>query len=126
MIVLDTDVLIELFDRNSDLGETILESLEGRRVTTTSINLHEMGYGLSRIGKPVPNELVSLRVLPYDLEDALLSSKMEDQLEKEGNPVGRFDTMIAAICINSGSQLATLNRKHFDRFKDFGLRVFDL
>ena len=119
-------MLIELFDRNSDLGETILESLEGRRVTTTSINLHEMGYGLSRIGKPVPNELVSLRVLPYDLEDALLSSKMEDQLEKEGNPVGRFDTMIAAICINSGSQLATLNRKHFDRFKDFGLRVFDL
>jgi len=119
-------VLIELFDRNSDLGETILESLEGRRVTTTSINLHEMGYGLSRIGKPVPNELVSLRVLPYDLEDALLSSKMEDQLEKEGNPVGRFDTMIAAISINSGSQLATLNQKHFERFKDFGLRVFDL
>jgi predicted nucleic acid-binding protein len=51
---------------------------------------------------------------------------MEDQLEKEGNPVGRFDTMIAAICINRGSQIATLNRKHFDRFKDFGLRVFDL
>lgn len=126
MIVLDTDVLVEMFDRNSTLGDILFDKLEGRRVTTTSINMHEIGFGFLRIGKTIPDELISLRVLPYDQEDALLSAKIEDQLENEGNLVGRFDTMIAAICINSGSQIATLNRKHFDRFKDFGLRVFEL
>ena len=124
MIVLDTDVLIEIFDRGSPIGESILNSLEGKQVTTTSINMHEIAYGFLRIGKTVPNELITLRILPYDLKDALLSSQMENKLNEEGNPVGRFDTMIAAVCINNGSQIATLNRKHFEGFKDFGLRVF--
>jgi len=126
LIILDTDVLIEIFDRNSDIGGRALESLDGLEIGTSSINLHEIAYGFSRIGEEVPSELTSIRILEYDREDALLSSKIESELEREGKGPGRFDAMIASICINSGSQIATLNRRHFERFGDHGLRIFDL
>lgn len=45
MIVLDTDVLIEIFDKKSVVGEDILAEVEGYEVATTSINLHEILYG---------------------------------------------------------------------------------
>ena len=48
MIVLDTDVLIEIFDRKSAVGEEILGKIEGYKVATTSINLHEIVYGFYR------------------------------------------------------------------------------
>ncbi len=34
--------------------------------------------------------------------------------------------MIAAICINRNCSLASFNRKHFDRFKRFGLKLFEV
>jgi predicted nucleic acid-binding protein len=72
MIVLDTDILIEIFDKGSVQGEEILEK----------------------------------------------------ELEKIGKTTGRFDTMIAAICINRDAMFSTLNRTHFERFIAFGLRLF--
>ncbi|MEM2341051.1 MAG: PIN domain-containing protein [Candidatus Bathyarchaeia archaeon] len=43
MIVLDTDVLIEIFDRQSARGDEALRKLieRGEAVATTVINLHE-------------------------------------------------------------------------------------
>ena len=125
MIVLDTDVLIEIFDRRSEKGEQILDRLEGHQVTTTSINLHEIAYGFHRIGKSLPDEIRFLYVLDFTPKDALLSAKLESQLEKSGNAAGRFDTMIAAICINRGASIATFNTKHFEKFSEFGLKLFN-
>jgi predicted nucleic acid-binding protein len=45
MIVLDSDILIEVFDKESALGEEILGKIEGYELATTSINLHEIVYG---------------------------------------------------------------------------------
>ena len=47
MIVLDTDILIEIFDKGSTRGEEILEKIEGYEIATTSITLHEIVYGCS-------------------------------------------------------------------------------
>ncbi|MFZ2070797.1 MAG: hypothetical protein WAV32_04220 [Halobacteriota archaeon] len=44
MIVLDTDILIEVFDKKSAQGEEILGKIGGYEVATTSINLHEIVY----------------------------------------------------------------------------------
>ena len=60
MIVLDTDILIEIFDKNSALGEEILGKIEGYEIATTSINLHE---------------IVSLRVSFTELNNFLLIVK---------------------------------------------------
>ena len=55
MIVLDTDVLIEILDKKSKRGSQAFDRLleSGEEVTTTSTNLHEILYGLHKYGKPV-------------------------------------------------------------------------
>ena len=126
MIVLNTDVLIEIFDRNSKKGEEALNKLEGHEVATTSINLHEIAYGFYKIGKEVPDEIRFLKIFEFTAKDALLSAKIESELEKAGESVGRFDTMIASICINRNAEIATFNVKHFEKFTRFGLRIFKL
>ncbi len=126
LIILDTDVLIEIFDKSSAKGERVLEELEGYDVATTSINLHEIAYGFSRISKSLPDEIRFLKTFGFTSEDALLSAKLENHLERMGNPVGRFDAMIAAICINRNAAIATFNKKHFERFVEFGLKLFDV
>ncbi len=44
MIILDTDVLIEIFDKQSEQGNVALEKLErsGEDIAITSITLHEI------------------------------------------------------------------------------------
>ena len=50
MILLDTDVLVEIFHKGSDRGDEALESIleSGEDVFTTSLNLHEVLYGLEQ------------------------------------------------------------------------------
>lgn len=126
MIVLDTDILIEIFDKKSARGEEILGKIEGYDIATTTINLHEIIYGFYKVKKEVVKELMEFNILDYTRSDALLSAKLEVELEKIGKPVGRFDTMIATICINRDAVLLTLNRTHFERFTQFGLRLFNV
>ena len=60
MILLDTDVLIEIFDRGSERGDEALEAIlkSGEDIATTSINLHEILYGLEKYAKPVKDVLL--------------------------------------------------------------------
>ena len=48
---------------------------------------------------------MEFNILDYTRSDALLSAKLEVELEKIGKPAGRFDTMIAAVCINRDALL---------------------
>jgi tRNA(fMet)-specific endonuclease VapC len=125
MILLDTDVLIEILDRQSDMGERLLSSLEetGEDVLTTSINMHELLYGVKKYSKSEA-KVAQLRVLPYEKDDARLSSRLELAAEKRGTPVRRMDSMIAAIAINRSAKLSTLDLRHFEQFTHDGLKLF--
>jgi len=113
LIVIDTDVLIEIFDKNSEIGHKILNKIKDEYICTTSINLHEILYGFKKIGKRIPNKIKYLKILDYKKDEADLSAKLEVELEKIGNPIGRFDCMIAAICLNNNAPILTLNINHF-------------
>jgi tRNA(fMet)-specific endonuclease VapC len=125
MIVIDTSVQIEIFDRRSDKGDEalnkILESEED--ISITAINLHEILYGLQKYAKPV-KEILQLPVLNYTKKDASLSAKLELEMEKAGTSIRRTDAMIAATTINKGASLYTLEFKHFKPLKDLGLKLF--
>lgn len=69
-------------------------------------------------------ELLEFKIVDFTRQDALLSAKLEVDLELRGKPTGRFDAMIAAMCINRDVLLFTLNKAHFDRFIEFGLKLF--
>jgi predicted nucleic acid-binding protein len=119
MILVDTDVLIEIFDKHSTKGEYALKTLErtGEEITIASITLHELLYGLQKYGKTKTPEIERLETIEFTKEDAILSSKLELDAEKQGQKVPRMDTMIAAIAINRKAKLFTFNQKHFQQFK---------
>ncbi len=125
MIIIDSDVLIEILDRKSDKGDQALKQTieSGEEIATTVISLHEVLYGLHKYGKPV-KELLLLPILSYTKKDAVLSSKIELEVEKKGKTACRTDAMIAAITINNGAKLYTFNLKHFNAFQNLGLELY--
>lgn len=125
MILLDTDVLIEIFDRRSEKGDEALGRIlkSGEDIATTSINLHEILYGLKKYARPV-KEVLLLPVLDYTKRDTGLSAEIELKAEKQGTAVRRTDAMIAAIALNRGAALYTFDLRHFLPLKPLGLRLF--
>ena len=125
MILLDTDVLIEIFDRNSERGDEALEAIlgSGEDIATTSINLHEILYGMEKYAKPVKDVLL-LPVLDYTKRDALISAEIEVEAERSGSSIRRMDAMIASVAINHGALFYTFNKKHFKSLEDMGLKLF--
>jgi len=125
MIVIDSDVLIEIGEKKSEKGtkasERILQS--GEEIFITAITLHEVLYGFHKRGKPT-DDLLLFPVLDYTQKDAILSSKVEVEAERKGSPISRTDAMIAAITVNNGAQLYSFNVKHFSSLKKFGLKLF--
>ena len=114
MIILDTDVLIEIFDRQSEKGNIALNKLErsGEDIAITSITLHEILYGHYKINKKI-KDIFQITTLEYNKKDAVLSAKIEFDLEKKGKKAFRIDTMIAAIVLNRKAKIYTFNKKHF-------------
>jgi len=125
MIVLDTDVLIEIFDKRSKTGEGVFKEIteSGESAAITAVNLHEILYGLKKYAKPV-TEVMQLPVLSYAKEDASLAAELELRAEKRGTPVMRTDAMVAAMTMNNGAKLYTLDMKHFKPLESLGLKLF--
>ena len=123
MIVVDTDVLIEIFDKKSIKGDIALKKIEesGEDIAITSINLHEILYGLHKYGKKKIKGLEQLETIEFNHDDAILSSKLELESERKGQKASRIDAMIAAITINRNAKLFTFNDKHFQMFNKLSL-----
>ncbi len=125
MIILDADILIEIFEKGSVLGENafsrINESFE--EFATTAISMHEVLYGIKKYGGSI-EYVTALPIIAYTREDAMLSAELERKAEMKGKKVSRPDTMIAAIVINAGAKLYTNNVSHFKVFESFGLELF--
>lgn len=115
MILMDSDVLIEIYDKESDTGEAALERIRasGDMFCITAINLHEVLYGLIKYAKPSAY-LMQLPVLDYSKADAELAAELEVEGERKGKKLSRTDAMIASIAINNNAKLYTNNRKHFE------------
>ena len=124
MILLDSDVVIEILDKKSQKGDEALKQVleKGEEVGTTAISINEVLYGLRKYGKSA-KDLLQLPVLDYTKNDAALSSQLELQAEKEGKPIQRTDAMVASIAINNSATLFTFNLKHFELLKKQGLKL---
>ena len=124
MILVDTDVLIEILDKNSKKGEDALRKIEdaGEDISLTSLNLHEILFGLYKYADNKKIEKIKLLdVIDFTRDDAVLSAKLEVKAEKRGEKIPRFDAMIAAVAINRGFKLFTFNKDHFDGFEELAL-----
>jgi len=119
MIILDSDVLITIIDKKTQLGDMILDYLEkhNEEKVTTALNLEEVLFGIfKRTGrKKLRNDhpILNFSILSFTKEDATLAAQIELEMEKKGKKKPRGDVLIAAIACRVGGKLFTLNNKHF-------------
>lgn len=62
-----------------------------------------------------------LEVLPLDTNAAVQAGRIEADLARQGKPVGRADSMIAAIAATRQLPLVSGNTDHYRRIRDLGV-----
>ncbi len=124
-IVVETDALINL----GKIG--MLEKfVEVYDACITAITEYEYIRGEIRAGvKPEESKRTvedAFEVLPLDNESISTAGKIWAELNIRGEPIGERDLLTGAICISKDTPLWTLNKKHFKRLEEFGLKLSDI
>ena len=123
--VIDTDLLIDLL-RNQKQATAFITKLEEKNIilATTAVNIFELNYGAHKSQETEKNlqaihVLISrLSILPFTSKAAQKAGHLYAQLERQGQPIGLRDTLIAAIALTRECSLATRNQLHFSRISD--------
>ena len=121
--LLDTNIVADLV-RNPQgrVAERIREVGEGA-VCTSIIVAAELRYGATKKGSPrllaqVEAILATLEVLPLEAPADATYGRLRARLEREGQPIGANDLLIAAHAVTLGHVLVTANEREFARIKD--------
>lgn len=131
MIVFDTDVISYVLRSAPPAGliRRVAE-FDPEEQAITSVTAGELVYGARRSSRPeyflaVLEERVwpNVRVLPFDLDAAIVYGELRASFEAAGTPLAEPDLRIAATCLRHGAELATGNLRHFGRVP--GLAVSD-
>jgi tRNA(fMet)-specific endonuclease VapC len=124
--LLDTDICIHaLKKRNPALIEAF--TAHDGRMAVSDVTLYELYYVAERYDDPsqriagIENFAARLDVLPFDTSAARHAGNIRATLERQGQVIGAYDLMIAAIARSQGLVLVTGNVREFERVE--GLRV---
>lgn len=133
-MVLDTSVVSELM-RAEPAARVVawLVAQPAQDLTTTSITVAEVRYGIARLPAGRRREALSQaadevfgglrdKVLAFDLDAAGQYADVVTQREQAGTPISVLDAQIAAICRTHGAALATRNTADFS---GLGLTLVD-
>jgi len=123
--MLDTDICIRVLrDRPQSARERFNAEAEG--LCISSVTLGELLYGAEKSARPahhrrqVDSFAALLQVLDFDGPAALHFAEIRASLERKGQSIGAYDTMIAAHARSRGLVVITGNLKEFSRVE--GLR----
>lgn len=123
-ILVDTDVLIEAFERRN---EAILGKLFNYNIYVSYVSLYEYLYGFKYIGKDVVKEkdmLEKVVNIVYPSQDVILKAlEIDVDLSGKGEKIPQADIIIAATAIVLGMPLYTMDLTHFSRLKRYGLKL---
>lgn len=127
MIVLDSDVLIDLVrKREATVGFLERAYEEGQVLATTSVNVGEVLRGArgerERLATTV-EVLDGLLEVPFDDRASQRFGRLMHQLDTMGDPLPVVDGMIAAATLEQGARLSTRNVRDFGRVPE--LEVLD-
>lgn len=115
MIVLDTDVLIDILEGREPWAAWFQEELPSRRLATTAINRFELlaGAGSEEEVSVLRVFLRPLVVLSFDREASDRAATAGLRLRVEGKSLPMADLAIAGICLELGGSLLTRNQRRF-------------
>jgi tRNA(fMet)-specific endonuclease VapC len=119
--LLDTNICIyalknrppEVLERLSNVGRAA--------VAVSSITVLELRQGAEKSQQSVATHarldffLGAIKVLPFDGAAALVGARVRADLERQGRPIGDFDSLIAAQALARDLILVTNNLREFER-----------
>ena len=124
--LLDTDICIHALKNRSRALVDAFTANDGR-MAISSVTLFELYYGAERYADPasriaiIESFAARLELLHFDSKAALHAGNIRATLERQGQMIGAYDLMIAAIARSQGLVLVTGNVREFERVE--GLRV---
>lgn len=132
MFCLDTNVVIGVMTRRKPyfVERLGVEIARGTSLLIPAAVLFELHYGAMKSAAPQRN-LARLKdflmavpaIAAFDADDAAEAGDIRAALEKNGEPIGPYDILIAAQARRRGAAMVTLNRGEFERVP--GLIVTD-
>ncbi|MBL1276878.1 MAG: type II toxin-antitoxin system VapC family toxin [Ectothiorhodospiraceae bacterium] len=120
MYVIDTNTLIYFFKGIGNVPEKFL-SISPKDIAIPSIVIYELEFGIAKSNSPKKrqaqlSDILSLvNILPFGDKEASLSASIRAKLEKNGTPIGPYDTLIAGTALAHQGILVTNNLKEFSR-----------
>lgn len=130
--LLDTNVCIALINGTAPRVRARSEQAarQGKSLATSSIVAHELWYGVSKSDRIAQNAnrlaaflLRAVSVLDYSATDAQAAGEIRAELERRGQRIGEYDTLIAGQAFSRNLILVTANTREFERVN--GLIVED-
>jgi len=130
--LLDTNVCIALINGISPKvrARSVQATQRGAALVTSSIVAHELWYGVAKSERVAQNanRLAAfldraVKVLDYSAKDAQAAGEIRAELERQGQRIGEYDTLIAGQAFSRNLILVTANTREFERVK--GLTVED-
>ena len=125
MILLDTDVCIELLKGN----KRILQRREqyDDPIGVCFMTIAELYYGAEKSKDPGKNMetieklLLSVEIVQTDMAILKRFGIIKAQLQKKGEPIADADILIASATMEKAVKLITGNTKHFERIPGLSL-----
>jgi len=129
--LLDTNVCIALINGSSSrIRQRYIQATAHILPQVSPIAAHELWYGVAKSDRVAENanRLTAflnnaVEILDYTEQDAHAAGEIRAELERAGQRIGEYDTLIAGQAYSRNLILVTANTREFDRVK--GLIVED-
>ena len=130
--LLNTNVCIALINETSSKVRAHFLRASRRKATlaTSTIVVHELWYGVAKSELVAKNARAlaaflsrDVAVLDYSAQDAQAAGEIRAELERRGQRIGEYDTLIAGQAFSRNLILVTANTREFAGVK--GLIVED-
>ena len=125
MILLDTDICIELLKGNKRILQR-RDQYDGP-VGVCFMTIAELYYGAEKSRDPSKNMdtieklLITLEIVHTDIAILKRFGMIKAHLQKQGEPIADADILIASATLEKAERLITENIKHFERIAGLAL-----
>lgn len=115
-VCLDTDVIIAILN-GEERASKLIENIENNEIFISSINLFELLLRENNL-EPIEEFRNKVKLFNFDELAARKASMIFKDLKTKGSLIDFRDIFIASSCITNNCQLATFNKKHFEKIKE--------
>jgi tRNA(fMet)-specific endonuclease VapC len=122
MILLDTDVCIELLRGNKKVIQKRKE--EDDSIAISFMTLAELFYGAEKSSNPIKNRILveefvlTVSIIQSDYSIMRKYAELKAHLETKGVPLTDADLFIAATTLTKCNKMITGNIKHYNRIDE--------